>query len=95
MVEDKNGGWWNQHPYFESAVVSVTRTRVEGGTSLPVNGLYTDTEPSGVPHRLSWQVEGWAYDTLYEVEIRNVTLQSGVTRSSSYSVFIDRASIEY
>ena len=64
MVEDKNGGWWNQHPYFESAVVSVTL--VEGGTSLPVNGLYTDTEPSGVPHRLSWQVEGWAYDTLID-----------------------------
>ena len=48
-----------------------------------------------MPNLLSWQVEGWEYDTLYEVEISNVTLQNGVTRSYSYPVFIDRANIEY
>ena len=49
----------------------------------------------GVPNLLSWQVEDGEYDTLYEVEISNVTLRSGVTRSYSYPVFIDRANIEY
>ena len=38
----------------------------------PVSGLYADTEAFGVPNLLSWQVEGWEYDTLYEVEISNV-----------------------
>ena len=63
--------------------------------SVSVSGLYTDTEAFGVPNLLSWQVAGWEYDTLYEVEIRNVTLRSGETRSYSYPVFIDRANIEY
>ena len=49
----------------------------------------------GVPNLLSWQVEGWEYDTVYEVEISNVTLRNGVRRSYAYPVFIDRASIEY
>ena len=49
-----------------------------------------------MPNLLSWQVEGWEYDTLYEVEISNViACESGVTRSYSYQVFIERASIEY
>ena len=93
MIEDKRSIWGNQHPYFENADVSVTR--VADGTSLPVSGLYTDPEAFGVPNVLSWQVEGWEYDTLYEVEISNVTLRGGVTRRYSYPVFIDRANIEY
>ena len=93
VVEDKRNIWGNQHPYFENAAVRVTRGA--DGTSLPVSGLYTDTEAFGVPNLLSWQVEGWEYDTLYQVEISNVSMQSGETRSYSYPVFIDRANIEY
>ena len=48
-----------------------------------------------MPNALSWQGEGWKYDTLYEVEISNVSMQSGETRSYSYPVFIDQANIEY
>ena len=29
-----------------------------------------------MPNFLSWQVAGWEYDTLYEVEISNVAMQS-------------------
>ena len=93
VLEDKRNIWANQYPYFEHADVSVTR--VEDGTSLPVSELYTDTEAFGLPNLLSWQVAGWAYDTLYEVEIRNVAMQSGETRSYAYPVFIDRPTIEY
>lgn len=93
VIEDKRNIWGNQHPYFEAARVSVTR--VEDDTSLPVIGRYTDTEAFGVPNVLSWQVEGWEYNTLYQVEIDHVAMQSGETRSFSYPVFIDRDNIEY
>ena len=91
VVEDKMRFWGNQHPYFESATVSVTR--VSDGTRLPVSDLYTDTTGYGVPNFLSWQVEDWDYDTLYEVEIDNVAMQSGGTRSFSYPVYLDRAGL--
>ena len=91
VVEDKSSFWNNQHPYFDSATVSVTR--VSDGTSLTVSNLYTDTRGFGVPNFLSWQVADWDYDTLYEVEIANVAMQSGGTRSFSYRVYIDRAGL--
>ena len=69
--------------------------RTSDDASLVITNPYTDSEGFGVPNLLSWQVEGWEYDTLYEVEISNVTLRSGETRSYSYPVFIDRANIEY
>ncbi len=93
MIEDKRSIWGNQYPYFENASISVVRTSDD--VSLVITNPYTDSEGFGVPNLLSWQVEGWEYDTLYEVELRNVTLRSGETRSYSYPVFIDRASIEY
>ena len=93
VVEDKRDIWGNQHPYFETARISMVRVSDE--TSLVITNRYTDTEAFGVPDLLSWQVEGWGYDTLYEVEIRNVTPLRSVTRSYSYPVFIDRANIEY
>ena len=93
VIEDKRSIWGNQYTSFENARISVVRA--SDGVSLVITNRYTDTEAFGVPNLLSWQVEGWEYDTLYEVEISNVTLQSGVTRSYSYPVFIDRASIEY
>jgi len=93
VVEDKRDIWANQYPYFENARIRVVRT--SDGASLGITDRYTDPEAFGVPNVLSWQVEGWEYDTLYEVEISNVTLRSGETRSYSYPVFIDRANIEY
>ena len=92
VVEDKTSAEGNQHLYFESASVRVTH--VESGDTLTVSDLYTDTQPIGVPNVLSWQVEGWRYDTLYEVEISNVTMQSGETRSYSYPVFIEQDALE-
>ena len=50
-----------------------------------------DTE---VGNFLSWQVEDWDYDTLYEVEISNIAMQSGETRSFEYQVFIERDNLE-
>ena len=93
VVEDQRNIWGNQHPYFETARIRVVR--MSDGASLVITDQYTDTEGFGVPNLLSWQVEGWEYDTLYEVEIRNVSMQSGVTQSYSYPVFIDRANLEY
>ncbi len=91
VVEDKSSFWNNQHPYFESATVSVTR--VSDGTNLTVSNLYTDTTAYGVPNFLSWYVEDWKADTLYRVEINNVAMQRGGTRSFSYQVYIDRAGL--
>ena len=91
VLEDKHNIWGNQYPYFEHASISVVRT--SDGASLVITDRYTDSVGYGVPNLLSWQVEGWEYDTLYEVEISNVTF--GATQSYSYPVFIDRASIEY
>ena len=95
VVEDKRNLWNKQHPYFETATISVIRTA--DGASLGTTDRYTDTRGFGVgvSNLLSWQVEGWEYDTVYEVEISNVTLRNGVRRSYAYPVFIDRASIEY
>ena len=91
VVEDKTNIWSNLHPYFDSATVSVTR--VSDGTSLTVSDLYTDTRGFGVPNFLSWTVADWEFDTLYQVEINNVAMQSGGTRSFSYPVYIDRAGL--
>ena len=89
VVEDKNTFWNNQYPYFASTTVSVTR--VSDGTSLLVSyPHYTDTSAFGVPNFLSWYVFDSEFDTLYQVEIDNVAMQSGGTRSFSYQVYIDR-----
>ena len=93
VVEDKSDLWRNQHLYFETANISVVRGSDEA--SLVITDRYTDIRGVGVPNVLSWQVEGWEYDTLYEVEISNVAMRSGTTQSYSYPVFVDRASIEY
>ena len=94
VIEDKTKSWGNTWEYFENATISVTR--VSDGAAMPVGNIYTTTEASGsVGNFLSWQVERWDFGTLYEVEISNVSMQSGATQSYSYPVFIDRASIEY
>ena len=93
VIEDKRSLWANQYPCFENTRISVVRP--SDGVSLVITNPYAESRGLGMPNLLSWQVEGWEYDTLYEVEISNVTLRSRETQSYSYPVFIDRASIEY
>ena len=61
-----------------------------------VSDLYTDTQPFGLPNILMWEIEDreWEYDTLYQVEICNVVMQSGESRDYSYPVFIERDNLE-
>ena len=92
VVEDKARLWGNQHPYFESATVRVAR--VSDGVELVTSNHYSDTDGFGVPNVFSWYVWKWEYDTLYEVEISNVAMQSGETQSFSYEVFIERDNLE-
>ena len=89
VIEDKRDIWANQYPYFENAGIRVVRP--SDGASLVITDRYTDTEASGVPNLLSWQVEGWEYDTPYHVTIRNVGMQTRQLRSYSYRVYIERA----
>ena len=93
VVEDKGRLWGNQHPYFERATITVTR--VSDGGNLIITNRYTDSSGYGLPNLLSWNVEGWDYDTFYEVEISGVGMKSGESRAFSYQVFIDRANLEY
>lgn len=87
VIEDKQSFWDNRGEYFRDAAITVTR--VADGERLPVSGRHTDTRAYGLPNFLSWQVDGWEYDTLYEVEIDNVGLRGGDRRSYAYSVFIE------
>ena len=84
LIQDKRNIWGNQYPYFENASISVVRIFDE--TSLVITDRYTDTLGYGVPNLLSWQVGGWEYDTLYEVQISNVAMRSGAAQSYSYPV---------
>ena len=93
VIEDPDNSWWaNRGDYFREATITVTR--VEDGTELPITDRYTDTLGLGLPNVLSWHVAGWDYDTLYEVTIGNVILQGGRTTSYTYSVFIERDNLE-
>ena len=94
LQRDRGQGrlWGNKHDYFRQTTITVLRTADE--TALAITGRYTDNVGFGLPNVLSWQVAGWEYDTLYEVEIRNVAMQSGETRSYSYPVLIERANLE-
>ena len=91
VIENKRDRGGNRHPYFQLATVTVTR--VSDGAHLPVGKLYMDTAWNGVPNFLSWQVEGWEFDTPYQITIRNVAMQSRKLRSYSYRVYIDRAGV--
>ena len=98
VIEDSDNYWWsNQSDYFREATITVTRVKDE--TTLPITDRYTDSLGFGIPKSIStsfvsWQVEGWEYDTLYEVEIDNVILPGGRRESYSYSVFIERENLE-
>lgn len=92
VIEDPDARWNNRFDYFRDATITVTR--VVNGAALPITDRYTDTRGVGVPNILSWRVQDWQYDTLYEVAINGVTMQDGGTRDYVYSVFIDRANLE-
>ena len=77
-----------------AAWAAVLESPADGATLLPIINRYTDALAYGLPNGLTWQVEGWAYDTLYEVEIANVLRQDGSTRAYHYPVFIERDDIE-
>ena len=87
VIVDKKDLWNNQGDFFKRATITVTRVSDE--MQLPISNRYTDTHGYGLPNFLSWNVDGWEYDTLYEVEIKNVILKDGTTRNYSYSVFIE------
>ena len=92
VIEDKDELRGNKYDYFREATITVIRTEDE--TELVITDRYTDSKNFNLPNFLSWRVQGWDYDTLYEVEIGNVAMQSGETRSFSYPVLIDRESID-
>ena len=88
VITDKASFWDNRGEYFRDAAITVTR--IADDERLPISGRYTDTRAYGIPNFLSWQVHGWEYDTLYEVEIDNVVLRDGDRRRYVYAVFIER-----
>ena len=91
VVADKESFWNNRGDYFKDAAITVTR--LADDETLPIRDRYTDTRAYGLPNFLSWQVGGWEYDTLYEVEIDNVVLRDGERRRYVYAVFIERAGL--
>ena len=91
VIEDPDDYWNNLGDYFREVTIRVTR--VLDGAELTITDQYTDTGVSGPLNFLSWQVEGWEYDTLYEVEIGNVALPAGPT-DYVYSVFIEHDNLE-
>ena len=92
VIEHPDEPWKNYFDYFQDATITVTR--VEDGTGLSITDRYADALGGGLSNVLSWQVVGWAYDTLYEVEISGVALQDGTTRDYVYAVFIERDNLE-
>ena len=74
--------------YFSGATVSLIES--VSGTGLPGHSLYTDSEGFGLANFLSWQVDGWEYDTEYTVSIRGIQLPGGSSRDISYPVVLDR-----
>ena len=92
VIVDPAARWNNKGDYFREVTISVTR--VVDGAALTITDQYTDTIGAGIPNFLSWQVEGWEYDTLYEVEIANVLFSDGRREAYSYSVFIERDNLE-
>lgn len=91
VIVDKKNLRNNQGDFFKNATITVTRVSDE--MQLPISNRYTDAIGPGLANFISWNIEGWESDTLYEVEIKNVTLNDGTTRDYSYSVFIDRPNL--
>ena len=91
LIADREHYANNRGDYFADATISVRR--VSDDEALTVRDIYTDQLAFGLPNVLSWQVEGWAYDTLYAVTIR---LDAGTRAAQTYTypVFIERQALE-
>lgn len=89
VVEDTDDPQGNRGDYFSRA--SITVRRMSDDVALRVTDIASD--PPGVANFLSWRVEGWAFDTPYEVAIRGVTMQDGSTRDYRYFVVVERETL--
>ena len=92
VIVDPDDFFANAGDFFREATITVTRAADR--VSLPISERYADFIVYGIPNFLSWQVEGWEYDTLYEVEVANVRLPGGRREAYLYSVFIERETLE-
>lgn len=92
IVEDRDDLYANTHDYFSNATVIVREK--ESGKSLTISKLYHDSIAYGVPNILTWSVSGWQKDTLYEVTISNVNMQSSNKSTFTYDVFIDYTALQ-
>ena len=83
-----HAGQSSRFDYFSDATVTVENA--ETGSALTVTNKYTDTQGFGLANFLSWIVENWEYDTIYNVTISGVKMPGGDTRNISYQVLLDR-----
>lgn len=86
VVEDTEDPLANRGDYFSRATVTVRR--LSDDVELRVTDIASD--PPGVNNFLSWRVQGWEFDTAYEVEISGITMQDGSTRAYRYFVVVER-----
>jgi len=78
----------SQFDHFSGAQVKVKNK--DTNQNLTVHSVHSDTDRFGLGNFLSWQVNGWDYDTPYKVTITNVAEQGGGTRTVTYDVLLDR-----
>jgi hypothetical protein len=86
-VEQKDTYFNNSFDYFNNSTITVREKT--SGTLLNITNQYYDKLNYGLTNILTWQVSDWKYDTLYEVNIENVIMQSGEVKHFTYEVFID------
>ncbi len=87
IVEQKDIYYNNSFDYFNNSTVTVREKT--SGILLDITNQYYDKATYGLANILTWQVSDWKYDTLYEVNIANVTMQNGEVKNFTYEVFID------
>ncbi len=87
IVEKKDSSWSNVFDYFNNATINIKEK--SSGNQLSISNKYYDKVGYGLANILTWQVIDWKYDTLYEVSITGVAMQSGEVKSFTYEVYID------
>lgn len=92
VIEYKSSWYDNKHTYFSSAAISVKNKATNA--KLSISNKITNYDGYGIPNILMWNVSGVKYNTWYTVIISNVKMQSGVTKSFSYDVYIDKAGVQ-
>ena len=91
VIEDNEDSLANQGDYFRETAITVTR--LEDGAVQRVTDIDRAPAPNGVANVLRWRVDGWEYDTPYEVEITGVSLPSG-SHAYRYFVVVEREALE-